>query len=66
MFELGFWFLFLLVYAGFSIWLAKTILVGIFRVVTAREAIKEPAVVMWTGGDHFESSERRLDQTVQA
>lgn len=45
MFSLIFWSLFLIAYAGFSVWLAKTLLNGIFLAVARGERTQEPVRV---------------------
>lgn len=42
MFSLVFWSLFLIAYAGFSVWLAKALLNGIFLAVARGERTQEP------------------------
>ncbi len=45
MLTLIFWALFLIAYGGFSVWLAKTLLNGIFLAVARGERPQEPAPV---------------------
>ncbi|MFB3902757.1 MAG: hypothetical protein ACE15E_04835 [Acidobacteriota bacterium] len=45
MWSLLFWALFLIAYGGFSVWLAKTVLNGIFLAVSHVERTQEPARV---------------------
>ena len=62
MVELLFWLLSLLIYLGFSVWLAKAILVAIFHAVSSREGIKQPAVVsVWADTEAVKASDGRLD-----
>jgi len=45
MLSLIFWSLFLIAYGGFSVWLAKALLNGIFLAVSRGERAQEPARV---------------------
>jgi len=46
MWSLVFWLLFLIAYGGFSVWLAKALLNGIFLAVSRGERAQEPAPVV--------------------
>ena len=59
MMGLIFWALFLFVYFGFSLWLAKGILVAIFHAVS-REGAEQPVASL-----AVETSESHLDHTLE-
>jgi len=64
--DLIFWSLFLLVYLGFSVWLAKGILLAIFHAVSSHGTVEKPAVSpLWTEAHALETSESRLDHSLE-